>query len=70
MPYAGYLYYNEVADLCGVKPPTVWSWKHRGLLNPAALDDSGRPVFRQADAARCEAATRKKAGRKPRGLTA
>lgn len=70
MPYAGYLYSNEVAKLCGVEPPTVWSWRHRGLLAPAALDDSGRPLYRQADAARCEAATRKKAGRTVPGLAA
>jgi DNA-binding transcriptional MerR regulator len=63
MPYAGLLYGSEVAKLCGVEPPTVRSWRHRNLLTPAGLDPRGRPLYRQLDAARAEAATRSKAGR-------
>lgn len=55
----------EVAELCGVRPATVRSWHHRGLLEPAGLDERGRPLFRQLDAARAEKATRAKAGRVP-----
>ncbi|MFB7907658.1 MerR family transcriptional regulator [Kitasatospora sp. NPDC056076] len=53
----------EVATLCRVDPATVRQWKRRGHLQPAGLDDRGRPLYRQIDAARAEAHTRKRAGR-------
>ncbi|MGW6913726.1 helix-turn-helix domain-containing protein [Kitasatospora sp. NPDC054939] len=53
----------EAAALCGVKPPTIRSWRHRGLLEPVGLDDHDRPLYAQLDVARAEARTRAKAHR-------
>ncbi|MDH6111934.1 DNA-binding transcriptional MerR regulator [Kitasatospora sp. MAP12-15] len=53
----------EAAALCGVDPATIRSWKRRGLLEPAGLDDRGRPLYRQLAVAQTEARTRERAGR-------
>jgi hypothetical protein len=53
----------QAAELCGVSPITIRSWRHRGLLNAAGLDERGRPLYEQLAVARAEKATRKKAGR-------
>lgn len=54
---------TQVADLCGVDPVTVRSWKKRGIIVPDGLDERGRPLYRQLTAALAEAATRQRAGR-------
>ncbi|MGA5819718.1 helix-turn-helix domain-containing protein [Kitasatospora sp. NPDC094028] len=53
----------EAATLCRVSPTTIRSWRHRGILQPAGLDERGRPLYRQLDVARAEAVTRERAGR-------
>jgi hypothetical protein len=53
----------QAAELCGVRPATVRSWRHRGLLAPDGLDERGRPLYTQLAIARAEKATRAKAGR-------
>ncbi|MET8624549.1 helix-turn-helix domain-containing protein [Kitasatospora sp. NPDC004669] len=53
----------EVATLCGIDPATVRQWRRRGHLAPAGLDERGRPLYRQIDAARAEERTRRRAGR-------
>lgn len=53
----------EAALLCRVATATIRSWRRRGLLEPAGLDTQGRPLYRQLDIARAEAATRRRAGR-------
>lgn len=67
---AGLLTGPEVAALCRVSAATVRSWVQREQLAVAGIDSRGRNLFRQLDAARCEAATRKKAGRQLPGLAA
>lgn len=53
----------EAALLCQVATATIRSWRRRGLLAAAGLDAQGRPLYRQLDIARAEAATRRRAGR-------
>lgn len=60
----------QAARLCRVEPATVRSWAHRGLIQPAGLDDRRRPLYDQLTIARAEAATRAKAGRQVAGLAA
>ncbi|MFI6337822.1 MerR family transcriptional regulator [Streptomyces sp. NPDC050535] len=44
-----------------VTAATIRSWAHRGHLDPAGLDDHGRPLYDLADLARAEYATRGRA---------
>jgi DNA-binding transcriptional MerR regulator len=53
----------EAAALCGVATSTIRSWHRRGRLPVSGLDEQGRPMYRQLDVARAEAATRRRAGR-------
>lgn len=53
----------QAAKLCGVEPPTIRSWKKRGLLKPAGLDGRGRPLYDQLAVAKVERATAERAGR-------
>lgn len=55
----------EAAELCGVSPITIRSWKRRGILAPAGLDERGRPLYRHLDIAEAEHATRARAHRTP-----
>jgi DNA-binding transcriptional MerR regulator len=54
----------QAAELTDVTEATVRSWKHRGQLAPAGLDERGRPLYRLLDVARAEHATRHRAGRR------
>ncbi|MGK4583468.1 helix-turn-helix domain-containing protein [Kitasatospora sp. HPMI-4] len=53
----------QAAELCGVSPTTIRSWKNRGKLAPAGLDEQGRPMYRHLDVALAERSTRNRAGR-------
>lgn len=53
----------QAAELCGVSPTTIRSWNHRGLIEPAGLDERGRPLYTQLGIAQAEARTRQRAGR-------
>ncbi|MGW3711445.1 MerR family transcriptional regulator [Streptomyces albogriseolus] len=44
-----------------MSPRTIRSWVARGHLAPAGLDERGRQLFRLADLARAEHATRDRA---------
>ena len=52
----------QAADLCGVSPATIRSWKKRGLIAPDGLDERGRPLYRQLTIALAEKATARAAG--------
>lgn len=54
----------QVAVLCRRSPATIRSWRHRGLIEPAGLDEHGNPMYRQIDAARAEAKVRERAARR------
>lgn len=62
---SGLLSGPEAAALCGVAPETIRSWKRRGLLTPAGLDERGRPLYSQLAVADAEYKTRDRAGRMP-----
>ncbi len=49
----------QAAQLCGVVPGTIRGWVHRGLLDPAATDRSGRHTFTVLSLAKAQAATMK-----------
>lgn len=53
----------QAAELCGVSPITIRSWRRRGLLVPAGLDERGHPLYTQLAIAQAEKHTRAKAGR-------
>ncbi|GAA2227276.1 hypothetical protein GCM10010430_03310 [Kitasatospora cystarginea] len=53
----------QAAELCGVSPTTIRSWKNRGKLKAAGLDEQGRPMYRHLDVALAERSTRDRAGR-------
>jgi DNA-binding transcriptional MerR regulator len=39
----------QAAQMVGVSPATIRSWRHRGWLEPQGLDEHGRPLYtRQA----------------------
>lgn len=48
----------EAAYIAGVKSGTIRTWKSRGLLAPAGLDDRGHPLYRVRDVAKAERKTR------------
>lgn len=59
---------NEAAKLMRLSPSTVSKWTSRTrdgkpLLQPAAYDDAGRPLYRLRDLARAEMLTRTRARR-------
>ncbi|OII63788.1 MerR family transcriptional regulator [Streptomyces sp. CC53] len=49
------------AGAAAVTVRTIRSWVARGHLTPTGLDDTGRQLFRLADVARAEQATRGRA---------
>lgn len=51
---------TDAARIAGVAAATIRSWKHRGLIEPSGLDDKGRPLYRLADIAKAERATRRR----------
>ena len=45
----GFITTAQAAQMIGVKPPTIRSWRHRGWLEPQGLDERNRPLYtRQA----------------------
>lgn len=68
MSDSGLLSTVELARLLHVEPYVVRKWRYRELLPVAGLDARGRPLYRQQDGARCEAATRARAHRTPHVL--
>ncbi|MGW1182976.1 MerR family transcriptional regulator [Streptomyces drozdowiczii] len=46
------------AEIC---PASIRSWVKRGRLQRAGLTEDGRPLYRLADVARAEVATRRRA---------
>lgn len=40
---------SEAEQLFGIPAATIRSWKRRGLLGPAGLDERNRPLFDRAD---------------------
>lgn len=53
---------TEAATLAGVAASTIYTWKDRGILEPAKMRN-GRPLYRVLDVARAERATRDRARR-------
>lgn len=51
---------TEAAAIAGVTIEAIRQWKHRGLIEAAGLDERGRPLYRLADIARTERATRRR----------
>jgi hypothetical protein len=49
------------ATAAAVTRPAICNWVKRGHLQPAGLDDRGRPLYALADLARAEHATRGRA---------
>lgn len=49
------------AGAAHIRPATVRSWAGRGRLDRAGLTETGRPLYRLADVARAELATRGRA---------
>lgn len=49
------------AGAAAVTERTIRSWVHRRHLQPAGLDDDNRQLFRLADVAKAEKATRRRA---------
>lgn len=49
---------TEAASIAGVTVAAISNWKDRGLIQPAGLDDRGRPLYRLADIAKAERSTR------------
>lgn len=49
------------ADAARVTRPAICNWVRRGHLQPAGLDEHGRPLYALADLARAERATRPRA---------
>lgn len=50
----------EAASIAGVKSAAIRMWKQRGLIKPAGLDEKGHPLYRLADIAKAERATRRR----------
>jgi DNA-binding transcriptional MerR regulator len=49
------------AGAARIRPATIRQWVTRGHLKAAGLDDEDRPLYRLADVARAELATRARA---------
>ncbi len=49
---------TEAAGIAGVTVQAISNWKARGLIDPAGLDERGRTLYRLADIAKAERATR------------
>ncbi|MEW2635248.1 MerR family transcriptional regulator [Streptomyces sp. NPDC048389] len=49
------------ADAAAVTRPAICNWRTRGHLPVAGLDEHGRPLYRLADLAHAEKATRPRA---------
>ncbi len=39
----------QAAELVGVAPATIRSWRHRGYLQPCGLDERYRPLYHPDD---------------------
>jgi DNA-binding transcriptional MerR regulator len=51
---------TEAASIAGVTVSTIRTWKERGLISPAGLDERNRPLYRLADIAQAERKTRQR----------
>lgn len=51
----------RTADAARVSRQAICNWVTRGHLQPAGLDERGRPLYAHADLARAEKATRPRA---------
>lgn len=49
---------DQAAEMVRKKPGTIRQWKHRGHLEPAGLDEHGKPLYRPEDVYRAEKAVR------------
>ncbi|MEQ4610668.1 MerR family transcriptional regulator [Streptomyces cavourensis] len=49
------------ASAAAIRPTTIRDWASRGHLTKAGLTETGRPLYRLADVARAELATRARA---------
>lgn len=60
----------DAAEYAGVAAATVRSWAHRGRLPLAGRDRRGRALYRLADVAVVEKATRRARAGRPRASAA
>ncbi len=51
---------TEAAAIAGVSVAAISNWKDRGLIQPAGLDNRGKPLYRLIDIAKAERKTRKR----------
>jgi len=51
---------TDAAAIAGVSVSTIRTWKDRGLIQAAGLDERNRPLYRLADIARAERQTRQR----------
>ena len=51
---------TEAAAIAGVSVAAISNWKERGLIEPAGLDNRGKPLYRLIDIAKAERKTRKR----------
>lgn len=49
---------SDAAAIAGVSVEAIRKWKQRGLITPSGLDHRGKPLYRLADIAKAERATR------------
>lgn len=54
---------SEAATHCGVALCTITKWAREQRITPVGINPAGRKLYRLIDVARCEAATRRRAGR-------
>lgn len=59
---------REAADICNVSCDLIRKWAHRGQLEPAGIDDFGRPLYKLIDVLRCSRDRRNNAGFGPRRI--
>jgi hypothetical protein len=45
---------TEASRATGITPGSIRTWASRGHLEPAGLDERGRPMYRLRDILRCE----------------
>jgi hypothetical protein len=63
----GFLTTAEAAQLVGVAPATIRSWRSRGYLKPQGLDERGYPLHRRDAVTAAEREVRASGLKTPRG---